>query len=349
MVYYRKYRPQKFDDLDKEDVRKRLISILSRKEIPHAFLFTGPKGIGKTSTARILAKALNCTNSAIRMPTANAKTIEPCNHCLTCTAITNGSNLDVLEIDAASNRGIDEIRELREKVTYTPSMGSTRVYIIDEVHMLTKEAFNALLKTLEEPPAHAIFILATTEVHKLPDTIISRCTEVKFTKATTDEIARSLKRIVKGEDLALTEAQILSVAKAADGSFRDAAKLLEQADYADVATDITPEKFLAFVISRNSKDAIAFIGSLENHGIDFQDFTKRVLDLLHDALLSHYGQEVEVGEELKTLSILELKQLLKLFTSAYQEIKISYIEQLPLELAVIEWGEKNGTRITRNT
>jgi DNA polymerase-3 subunit gamma/tau len=336
MVYYRKYRPQTLDDLDKEDIRARLSFLFSKKELPHAFLFTGPKGIGKTSTARIIAKIVNCTKR---------KTAEPCNTCGNCVAIANGSHLDVIEIDAASNRGIDEIRDLRDKIAFAPAMGGKKIFIIDEVHMLTKEAFNALLKTLEEPPAHAVFILATTEVHKLPDTIISRCTEIKFTKATTDEIARSLNRIVKGEKLFLTKAQILSVAKAADGSFRDAAKILEQADYSDGIVSLSPEKFLGSVIERNSKEAITFVESLENHGVDFLDFTKRVLDLLHNALLSNYGQEVDVSPELKKLSVSDLKILLKLFSSAYQEIKISYIEQLPLELAVIEWTEKK-SRVT---
>lgn len=331
MVYYRKYRPQTLDDLDKEDVRTRLTFIFSKKEIPHAFLFTGPKGIGKTSTARIVAKIVNCTKR---------KTAEPCNKCDSCIAITNGSYVDVIEIDAASNRGIDEIRELRDKIAFAPAMGGKKVFIIDEVHMLTKEAFNALLKTLEEPPVHAVFILATTEIHKLPDTIISRCTEVKFTKATTDEIARSLKRIVKGEGLKLTDEQLISIAKTADGAFRDAAKLLEQFDEGEEQTKLTPAKFLSLVVDKNSKEAIAFAELLENHGIDLLDFTKRVLDLLHSALLANYGQEVDVSEDLKKLSVVELKQLLRLLSVAYQEIKISYIEQLPLELAVIEWTDR---------
>lgn len=335
MVYYRKYRPQTLDDLDKEDVRTRLLSLFSKKDIPHAFLFTGPKGIGKTSTARIVAKIVNCTKR---------KNAEPCNKCENCLSISKGSNVDVIEIDAASNRGIDEIRELRDKIAFAPAMGAKKVFIIDEVHMLTKEAFNALLKTLEEPPAHAVFILATTEVHKLPDTIISRCTEVKFTKATTEEIARSLRRIVKGENLQVTNQQLILIAKAADGAFRDAAKLLEQFDEGDQQIKFTPEKFLELILARNSKEAISFIESLENHGIDFLDFTKRVLDLLHNALLSQYGQEVEVSSMFKQTTVADLKNLLRLFTAVYQEIKISYIEQLPLELAVIEWSEKKSVK-----
>ncbi|MBI1869345.1 AAA family ATPase, partial [Candidatus Gottesmanbacteria bacterium] len=167
MVFYLKYRPQKISELDSQQVRERLTSIISSGQIPHALLLAGPKGTGKTSVARIIAKIINCLQhptSHLSLPTSN---VEPCNNCPSCISITSGSNLDVLEIDAASNRGIEEIRDLREKIHLSPSSSRYKVYIIDEVHMLTTEAFNALLKTLEEPPAHAIFILATTDPHKV--------------------------------------------------------------------------------------------------------------------------------------------------------------------------------------
>src|SRR3990167_7835570 len=181
MVFYLKYRPQKASELDSEEVRKKLSSVLSSKRpFAHAFLFTGPKGLGKTSAARIVARVVNCTN---RKPGE----IEPCNRCLQCKSIIEGTNLDVLEIDAASNRGIDEIRDLREKIRLSPVSATKKVYIVDEVHMLTTEAFNALLKTLEEPPGHVVFILCTTEIHKVPGTIISRCLRIQFKKATEEE------------------------------------------------------------------------------------------------------------------------------------------------------------------
>ena len=164
MVFYRKYRPQKIDDLDSAAVRDTLHAVL-QNDVSHAFLFTGPKGLGKTSTARIVAKVVNCERK-------KKGSIEPCNECDQCVSITNGTNVDVLEIDAASNRGIDEIRELKEKIRLAPVAAHRKVYIIDEVHMLTTEAFNALLKTLEEPPSHAMFILCTTEAHKVPETIV---------------------------------------------------------------------------------------------------------------------------------------------------------------------------------
>src|SRR5579884_4048056 len=189
MVFYRKYRSQTINDLDSTAVRETLLRILQKPQsIPHAFLFTGPKGLGKTSTARIVAKVVNCTARHGPQP---ASRIEPCNECSQCTSITNGTNLDVFEIDAASNRGIDEIRDLKEKIRLSPVAAKKKVYIIDEVHMLTTEAFNALLKTLEEPPSHAMFILCTTEQHKVPATILSRCFHIGFSKATPDELVRS--------------------------------------------------------------------------------------------------------------------------------------------------------------
>lgn len=200
MVLYRKYRPQKLADLDSEKIRERLTRVLSASYFPHAFLFSGPKGTGKTSAARIVAKALNCEkNKKQRTKNKEQKTknkeqrtknseVEPCNSCESCISITEGRNLDILEIDAASNRGIEEIRDLREKIKLAPVSAKYKVYIIDEVHMLTNEAFNALLKTLEEPPGHAVFILATTEPDKLLPTIISRCIRLNFHKAVKDEI-----------------------------------------------------------------------------------------------------------------------------------------------------------------
>src|SRR5215469_4743338 len=193
MVFYRKYRPQHISDLDSASVRQTLYAVL-QKNIPHAFLFTGPKGLGKTSTARIVAKVVNCEKR-------KKGETEPCNICSQCVSIASGTNVDVLEIDAASNRGIDEIRELKEKIRLAPVLAIQKVYIIDEVHMLTTEAFNALLKTLEEPPEHAMFILCTTEAHKVPETIVSRCFQIMFKPATDQEIARSLERVAKGENL----------------------------------------------------------------------------------------------------------------------------------------------------
>lgn len=190
-VTARKWRPQKFEDVvGQEHITATLKNAIKSNRIAHAFIFTGPRGVGKTTTARILAKALNCENSI---------DFEPCNKCAMCKSINNSQTLDIIEIDGASNRGIDEIRTLRESVKYAPTRGKYKVYIIDEVHMLTKESFNAFLKTLEEPPAHTIFIFATTDIHKVPLTIISRCQRFDFRRIQLDTIKKTLSNIARQE------------------------------------------------------------------------------------------------------------------------------------------------------
>ncbi|MBI4130297.1 DNA polymerase III subunit gamma/tau [Candidatus Roizmanbacteria bacterium] len=340
MVFYRKYRPQTLVELDKEDIRTRLTAILQSGRIPHAFLFAGPKGTGKTSTARIVAKVLNCERTSI----------EPCDKCENCTAIKAGSHIDVYEIDAASSRGIDEIRELRERVALSPAMAKYKVYIIDEVHMLTREAFNALLKTLEEPPGHVVFILATTEIHKLPDTILSRCVLLPFTKATNDEITRSLQRVINGEQLRISEESVKLIAHHADGSFRDATKLLEQAvaegklDTESIRSllgvaHLGVDEFVALIHRKKTPEALSLLQERANSGVDFTVFTQALIEFLHTQLLLSY----QTNSEKKSVGLTkgELKQLLKVFTRAHLELRGSVLPQLPLELVVIEWCEGN--------
>jgi DNA polymerase-3 subunit gamma/tau len=219
-VLARKWRPQTFEEvMGQEPITRTLQNALAAGRVAHAFLFSGPRGVGKTSVARILAKALNCEAG----PTPH-----PDNTCQLCQEITNGSSLDVLEIDGASNRGIDEVRDLREKIKYLPTQGKHRVYIIDEVHMLTKEAFNALLKTLEEPPAHAIFILATTEPHKVPVTIMSRCQRYDFRRIPTGVIQSHLAKLADQEGWQIDPEGLALVARAAEGGLRDAQGFLDQ-------------------------------------------------------------------------------------------------------------------------
>lgn len=343
MVYYRKYRPQTISELDLAKVRDKLTTILEKGDIPHAFLFSGPKGLGKTSSARILAKAINCKTK---------DGIEPCNICATCIAITNGSHIDVLEIDAASNRGIDEIRELRERVKYSPSELEKKIYIIDEVHMLTTEAFNALLKTLEEPPSHVVFILATTEPWKLLPTIISRTFEVDFEKPSREEIVRSLKRVVEGEKLVIDDEVLGSLFSLSDGAFRDAAKYLEELSLAAKGKKITEElleetfklatidagvdKLLSALEKKDAKDSLTVINNLAEVGTDFKLVIEKAVEKLRIHILKKAGMSSE-GEEILGLTLSNAQKLAEYFNNAYKELRTSVLPQLPLELVTIKW------------
>lgn len=365
MVYYRKYRPQTIEELDNEDVRKTLISVLTSSEPPHAFLFTGPKGLGKTSSARIVAKALNCERLASSSENKkkgeteqklNAKRsslnadIEPCNQCEMCKSITNGTNLDVLEIDAASNRGIDEIRDLRDKIRLSPVSARKKVYIIDEVHMLTTEAFNALLKTLEEPPAHAVFILATTEPQKVPATILSRCLHVSFHKATEEELLRSFKRIVVAEKLSVDDAALLEIARLSDGGFRDGVKILEELVQMARGEKITPEMvekqyhsvsskqqstaLLELLAKKDLKGSISLVAEVSRSGSDMRFFLEQLLVSLHELLLSSIG----VGEKSKIdMSLTKISRLSDLLQKAHTQMRTTIVLSLPLEIAIIEY------------
>jgi DNA polymerase III subunit gamma/tau len=350
-VLYRKYRPQKISELDSLDIQKKLHQILSSDEIPHAFLFSGPRGLGKTSSARIIAKSVNCLN--------NKGKGEPCNECDMCLSISNGTNVDVMEIDAASNRGIDDIRDLREKIRLAPTRARYKVYIIDEVHMLTTEAFNALLKTLEEPPSYTVFILCTTEPGKLPETIISRCIRFDFQRATEKEILTSLKRAIIGEKLEVGEDAFLLLAKLADGSFRDAHKSLEQLRL--VAKKITKEiieetfglnkegsdkSFLLFLAKKDSRKALLWIEEHVKNGLDIRLFHDSLLSLLRAYLLKK-ASNIEIqpdmvwGEDFELFSISELEKLIEMISLATIELKTAVIPQLPIELVVIKWCENN--------
>ncbi|OGG03319.1 DNA polymerase III, subunit gamma and tau [Candidatus Gottesmanbacteria bacterium RBG_16_37_8] len=345
MVLYRKYRPQKLKELDLSDVREKLVRTLLSSYKPHAYLFSGPKGTGKTSAARIVAKILNCEKIA-------KTTIEPCDKCDQCQAIIEGRHLDIIEIDAASNRGIDEIRDLKEKIKLAPVLAKYKVYIIDEVHMLTNDAFNALLKTLEEPPAHAVFILATTEADKLPETIVSRSTKFDFHRASLEELLHALKRVVIGEKFKIEDEALAIIAKNSDGSFRDATKILEnainqkattfQAISAILGTDsISPEKFLLYLQQNKVTDLLSAIVNMEEKGADFRLFIASILDLLHGILLDmHQVKQAHLSKDLKDIfSLKELNKLIKLFSDAYVQMRFAGRPDLPLEIAIIEWSE----------
>lgn len=340
MVFYLKYRPQRIKDLDSQEVREKLESLL--KNPGHAFLFTGPKGLGKTSTARIVAKILNCQGK-------NREGIEPCNKCVSCVSITKGTNIDVVEIDAASNRGIDEIRDLREKIRLSPAREKKKVYIIDEVHMLTTEAFNALLKTLEEPPSHATLILCTTDVHKVPDTVVSRCQQVKFTKATSQELVRSLTRIAKGEGLNVDKDAFIQIAQLSDGSFRDGAKILEElsknARAGKITTEAVEKKYkvgstakeietlVEYLLVKDVRKSLALLNKAEEEGIDVRYFTENLVRRLHETLLE------KIDGKHEDIEISDITKLLEIVAESYSKIRFSVLPSLPLEIAIVEWGD----------
>jgi DNA polymerase-3 subunit gamma/tau len=278
IVLARRWRPQQFRDIIGQDhVSTTLSNAIETGRIAHSFIFAGPRGVGKTTAARILAKALNCEKGPTKTP---------CNSCSACESITKGNSLDVLEIDGASNRGIDEIRNLRENIRFTPSQGKYRIYIIDEVHMLTKEAFNALLKTLEEPPQHAIFIFATTEIHRVPATILSRCQRFDFKRIPTKTIIEHLKIISKNEKISISDDALLQIAKKADGSMRDAQSILDQIiSYSgeEISTEevasalgiIDQEIFFRFTENIQKGDLKELIGlcqSIYREGYDLAEF-----------------------------------------------------------------------------
>ncbi len=347
MVYYRKYRPQTIAELDSPKLRETLTAVLSQKEIPHAFLFTGPKGLGKTSTARIIAKVLNCTSS-------KRNGIEPCNECDQCVSITNGSNIDVLEIDGASNRGIDEIRELRERVNLAPSASRKKVYIIDEVHMLTNEAFNALLKTIEEPPAHVVFIFATTEPQKVPATIISRCFHISLNRASKEELTHALKRIVKEEKIDIDDEALGLIAEMGDGGYRDTTKILEEVVALSNGKKITKEvfetsfkttnilphlhDFMENFLKKDAKATLQVVSQVVEEGTDVKFFLYQILSDLHKRLLREIGNTNSTGDI--KISLSDMQILIPLFEEAYQGTKYAPIPSLPLELAVVVWCQQ---------
>ena len=291
LVLARKFRPQTFDDVaGQEPVVRTLSNAIGQGRIGHAFLFSGPRGVGKTSVARILAKSLNCETG----PTAT-----PCNKCANCKEITEGNSMDVREIDGASNRGIDEIRELRESVKFAPAASKYKIYIIDEVHMLTREAFNALLKTLEEPPGHVIFIFATTENHKVPATILSRCQCYDFRRISLGEIAANLGRLAAAESIIISPTALSWIAEAGDGSMRDAQSIFDQViSYAglkisdDDVEDIlglADRKYLyrlsEAVVTHNAGGCLVILAEAYLAGIDMKHFYSMLLKHFRNLLL----------------------------------------------------------------
>ncbi len=334
MTLYLSYRPRSIAELDNESAKRILTTIAASKNRPHAFLFAGPKGIGKTSAARILAKIVNCEH-----PGDDG---QPCNTCASCLAIDQGSSLDVIEMDAASNRGIDDIRSLKEHIMLAPSQSQKKVYIIDEAHMLTTEAANALLKTLEEPPSHVVFIFATTDPQKLPPTILSRLTTVTFVKASLEELTHQLTRIVTKEKIAIESAALALLAQRADGSFRDAAKLLEVLALQNEKITVSAvnalgtssenvTQLVSAIEAKKVSTAISCIEAATENGQSVRELTRELIKVFKSALIMGIQ-----GEE-STLSVGELTTLIEGLSGAYAKALIYPLPETALEIAVVEW------------
>lgn len=357
-VLYQKYRPQKFKDLvGQQHIKITIENQIATGKIAHAYLFCGPRAVGKTTTARLLAKAINCENR-------KAPESEPCNKCSACVEISNGNSMDVLEIDAASNTGVDNVREnVIASARVSPSKNKYKVFIIDEVHMLSISSFNALLKTLEEPPKNVVFILATTEIHKVPGTIISRCQRYDFKKISNKEIIECLKEIAVKEDREVEQDVLKSIAAQSDGCLRDAESLFGQVLCLDekIITSENAElviprsnfnlvsEFSAYVLAGDMEKSLYFINKLAQEGIDLKFFVKDLVEFFRKIILvkiggglDYFSLEFDADIERNILSEAEkydvekIIRAIELFLEAGENLKKSDILALPLELAVLK-------------
>ncbi len=341
-VFYQTYRPQNFSEvIGQESIVKALQQASSSGKLGHAYLFTGSRGIGKTTLARILAKAANCQKLA------NG---DPCGKCDSCSAISKGSFLDCVEIDAASHTGVDNIRELIDTIAFQPSIGTTKVFIIDEVHMLSKPAFNALLKTLEEPPSHVMFILATTDIEKVPETIVSRTQRFDFRKITAEQIKKALQKIVKKEKLDLPDHALDIIVENSEGGLRDALSQLSMIMHLnkDVAEEdvhvllgttstATVEELLLIIASGQSNLLPAFFAKQTELNFDATSFTRKVLSYLQQIMEARLTNNNFAKSELAAqFSLPQVLNVIRLFLRAYKEIDRSLSPELPLLLASIE-------------
>lgn len=342
-MFYLKYRPRTIQELDNSQVKESIGKILTSKSISHAFLFIGQKGTGKTSTARVFAKSINCLNNKFG---GKGNSVEPCNECKNCVNIDTSSSTDVVEMDAASNRGIEEMKKIIRESAFMPMNSKYRVFIIDEAHMITTEGFNALLKTLEEPPKSVIFILATTNLEKVPKTIVSRCSIVNFGRAKKLEILSMLKKIVVKENIKIDDKLLDLVSKHSDHSFRDATKILEELVIQNKLTLEEGQKFLG-ILSKDSlleivekkelREALLWIEEFMQAGGNFKNLIEQLLEELRIQLLLKHNVPTEDSGLKLNLSVTEISQLIKLLNEAYNTLKFSPIESLALEIAVADF------------
>ncbi|MFA5159209.1 MAG: DNA polymerase III subunit gamma/tau [Candidatus Omnitrophota bacterium] len=338
LIFARKFRPQTFEEIvGQETITTTLKNAIRQERVPQSFLFSGPRGVGKTSTARILAKALNCKEGP---------TEKPCGKCISCKEIEQGNSMDVLEIDGASNRGIEEIRTLRENVKFKPSAGRYKIYIIDEVHSLTGDAFNALLKTLEEPPAHVKFIFATTESHKVPLTILSRCQRLQFKRISVPEAVEKLERIAQKEKLKCEKNALFMIAKATEGALRDAESLLDQlASFSegkikeeDVLTllGLAPEETyvstLAAIREKKGDEIFGLVKKLYEEGADLAQFAKGLFEAFRHLLVLKTAPKAEALIEASAEMIIKLRKLAVDFPQGELLLALSILQNLQIQL-----------------
>ena len=368
VVLYRKYRPKSFSEVcGQEHIVQTLKNAVAGDLLSHAYLFSGPRGSGKTSLARILAKAVNCKGLALS-ERGDGKG-EPCNTCESCEEINHGRAIDLIEIDAASNRGIDEMRDLREGIKFAPTKLKYKVFIIDEAHQLTKEAANALLKTLEEPPSHAMFVLATTEAHKMIPTIASRCQRFDFRKLTVPEIVGKLKEVAKAEEANIDKEALQLIALNSGGALRDALGLLDKVltfhSVLDTKEGVAASSvkdllglvdfnlvgdFVQLVLEKKAGEAIDFLNKNLEKGMDPQEFTKNLIRYLRHTLVLKINPRLEqmfeseltreqldrMGQQAEHFDEKLMPRIVESFMDAEQKMKYSSIIQLPLELAIVE-------------